>query len=353
MPHKAATNDIDRHILFVGPGMNGGISAVLNVYRTMFSPFKFVKTQTDGGKVRKGLAAIAGYALALLRLTFDRDIRIVHIHSASNASFWRKSLIIRMAKATGRKVILHNHGGGFRTFYKSAPEKIKAVLDKCDVVIGLSAQWVQFFKEIGCREVLAVNNVIDTPEIRPSNDSDGKFHIVFLGKIFDQKGIYDLLDALRTNRERFAGRLTLHVGGNGEVDKFRSLIADPALADMVTYEGWVDGEKKAVLFNRMDALILPSYVEGVPICLLEAMSYGKPVITTPVGGIPSIVTDGHNGLFIAPGDKGAIASAITRLMDSPELASAMGRNGTEIAKDYLAPEVAKKLRSLYAKLLTD
>lgn len=345
--------EVDGSVLFVGPGGRGGIASVLEVYRTMFIPFNFIKTYIDGGKAAKTVAAACGYAAIAARLFHDRKIRIVHVHSASYASFWRKSVVIRLAKAMGRKVIFHCHSGAFKTFYDANPDKIKKTLLKCDQIIALSEQWRDFFNSIGFSNTEVINNVIPVPQIAPKASSDGKFHVVFLGKITEAKGIYDLIDALRANRERFAGKLVLHVGGNGEVDRFRSLTADPALSDMITYEGWVEGTKKAGLFNQMDALILPSYIEGVPICLLEAMSYGKPVITTPIGGIPSIVTDGHNGLIVQPGDKDGIAAALSKLIDNPSLSTEMGHNGLDVAAAYQPPEVAKSLRKLYTGLLAD
>lgn len=101
-------------------------------------------------------------------------------------------------------------------------------------------------------------------------------------QIGHNKGIYDLIGVIALHKKEFHGRQQLRVGGNREVDKVKILIKEKKISDIVSYEGWVSGGRKVELLDVSDAYILPSYKEGLPISILEAMSYGLPMISTKV-----------------------------------------------------------------------
>lgn len=103
--------------------------------------------------------------------------------------------------------------------------------------------------------------------------------LLFLGH---NKGIYDLIDVIALHKKEFHGRQKLRVGGNREVDKVNILIKEKKISDIVSYVGWVSGGRKVELLDVSDAYILPSYKEGLTISILEAMSYGLPMISTKV-----------------------------------------------------------------------
>lgn len=340
----------DKNILFVGPGGKGGIKAVLDTYAAVFNPFKAVYSQTDGNHLTKFFTALWGYIVFLFRLTTDCDIKIIHIHSASNGSFWRKSLFIRIARIFNKKIIFHCHGGGFKDFFATNPSKIKSVLDKCDIIVTLSPQWEAFFKSIGCKNVVIINNPIPNPSRSETTPHDSIIHVLFIGKICAQKGVFDMINMIVTHRDALENRIILHIGGNDQVELLNKQIMDNHLENIVKYEGWVSGAKKDELFNLADIFILPSYIEAVPISILEAMSYGIPVIATNVGGIPSILNDSQNGMLINPGDKESMFSALSVLIDTPDLRAKMGKAALVICKPYLINCVKKSLDNLYNQL---
>lgn len=344
---------IEKHILFVGPSERGGIASVLDTYQTEFQPFHRISTHCSGSKIKKVIYSMQSYFRIIRELLCNKQISLVHIHTSSYNSFWRKSIVVQIAKWFEKKIVLHIHSGAFKEFYAKNAKKADKVLRKCDLIVCLSKEWKEFFNRIGYKNVEVVNNPILPPVIITNNTSDSKFHLLFLGLICQNKGIYDLVEALHSHHTVFAGKLMLHIGGNGEADKLCSLIEQHRLHDIITYEGWVDGNKKIELMNKANALILPSYYEGVPVCLLEAMSYSKPVITTLVGGIPSIVTNGINGIEIPIGNPNKIADAIIHLMNDSQLSARLGNQGKEISKNYLMPVVATHLREIYSQVLND
>lgn len=350
--------DIASKILYIGVDYRnpiGGIASVEYEYSKFIRPFKFVRTCVNGGKLKKAAVACEALVNFTARMLFDRSIKIVHVHAASDASFWRKRIFIGIARRFGKKIVYHHHGGRFRQFYAEHPAPVSKTLAKADCVVALSEEWRQFFADtLKCRQVRIINNVVSHPREDAGTGSprhDRCFRLTFLGKITKEKGIYDLLDILAENREDYAGRLKLTVGGNGEVSRFCKMVDEMNLSDIVEYAGWVDGEKKERLLSQTDAYILPSYIEGLPISILEAMSYRKPVISTRVGGIPAIVSEGKTGFLTAPGDKKAIRKAIDTLAADPALCDSMGEKAYREVQLFFPEEVDRNLTSLYRSLL--
>ena len=332
--------------------VRGGIAAVENVYSTFYKPFNHVATAIPGGEPqwKKGFVLAKAYVRFWGWMLFHPEIKIVHVHSGSGVSFWRKRVFIHIAKRCGRKVVLHMHGGMFDDFSKANRKAVEKTLECCDAVIALSDYWKTFFEtEFGYKKAIVVKNVIAAPHV--NKQSHECFTLLFLGLLGHNKGIYDLLDVIASHKDEFQGRLKLRVGGNGEVDKVKALIKAQGISDIVSYEGWVSGEKKVDLLNAADAYILPSYKEGLPISILEAMSYGLPTISTKVGVIPEIINDGVNGFLITPGDKVAIYTSIKKLLSDPQLAVLMGAKSTDKVKEHLPAFVEKQLCDLYKSLL--
>ena len=129
-----------------------------------------------------------------------------------------------------------------------------------------------------------------------------------------------------------------------------NIIAENGLGGIVCYDGWVAGERKASLMSMANIYILPSYAEGLPISILEAMTYGMAIISTPVGGIPEIVRQNENGILIAPGDTEALSNAILKLAEDKACRYDMGRRSIEIVQPYLPKNVERHLNILYSEL---
>lgn len=246
---------------------------------------------------------------------------------------------------------MHIHGGGFKHYYQTQPHFVSRILNKCDCIIVLSESWLSFIKGITtCSDIRILENIVDNPTVVTCERDSSCFHLLFLGLITQQKGIFDLLDMLGDYRSEFEGRLCLHVGGNGEVETLKSKIDGYGLNDIVRYEGWVSGERKIELFNRVDAYILPSYAEGLPISILEAMSYGLPVLSTPVGGIPEIVSS-DTGILFDPGDKEGMYAAVKSVMTDKAEYERMGRTAKERCTPYLPARVRQSLMEIYSNVI--
>ena len=344
-----------RNVLTIGIDyriVRGGVAAVENVYSTFYQPFNHLTTTVTNGQVKKLLVLCKAILQFLYWMLFHPEIKILHVQGASNASFWRKRIFIYIAKWFDKKVVYHMHGGGFGDFSRKHPQAVKRLLEKCDVVIALSDYWKSFFEsELHFKNVVVVKNVIAEPVINPNKTTC--FSLLFLGLLGQNKGIYDLLDCLNEHKSVFSGKLKLFVGGNGEISKVTQIISKYGLSDIVSFEGWVSGDKKIELLNKVDAYILPSYHEGLPISILEAMSYSLPIISTNVGGIPEILKNGENGFIMSPGDKDAMYRAILELMNNEKLRLDMGKASYSKVQEHMPGFVERQLSDLYRSLLNE
>lgn len=329
----------------------GGIAVVLNSYSRIFPKFNIIVNSNGKNAIANLLQLLYSLVMTTFRLLFCKSIRIVHIHTASYNSFKRSALFISLARFFKRKVVIHIHGGGFKEYYEKNTSFVHKNLLKCDTIIALTEYWKEFFEGLGFENVIVVPNVVDSPTIQERKCDDGKTHILYLGLITKAKGIFDLIDTIYEHKEDLKGNIVLHIGGNGETETLKKMIGDYSLQDIVLFEGWVSGEKKIELLNNADIFILPSYTEGLPISILEAMSYRLPVISTPVGGIPEVIEDGKNGILFTPGDKEALYRAIEKLYTDKEQRKSMGELSYSKVQSYFPDNVSEKLENIYKELL--
>ncbi|WP_281884342.1 glycosyltransferase family 4 protein [Paenibacillus sp. YYML68] len=284
--------------------------------------------------------------------------QIVHMHSAANGSFYRKTLYTYFSKWWGKKVIFHIHGSSFEAFQrKNSFTKwiVRKTLDRADAVVVLSEQMKMLVHRFSNNpSVHVLPNPIEIPDeqdlLKPKDYSD-KVNLLFLGEIGPRKGIYDLVQALASVPQPYRNQLQLHVCGNNEIEKLKSRVQELGLEDCCTVRGWIDGEKKKYFLRVADIYILPSYAEGLPISILEAMAYSLPIISTNVGGIPEIVRPEQNGILVEPGAISDITSAILQLITDSELRDEFGKQSREIVDKHELKAVVKQLNQLYISMV--
>jgi glycosyltransferase involved in cell wall biosynthesis len=173
--------------------------------------------------------------------------------------------------------------------------------------------------------------------------------VLFLGDFSQRKGVRDLLAAAPAVLRRRPDARFVVAGGQPPVD----VAAQAApLGDAVHFPGFVRGADKLRRLQEASLLALPSYAEGMPVAVLEAMAAGLPVVATPVGGVPDFFRDGFNGRLTPPGDVPALAAAIVRLLDDPAAAQAMGRHNRQQALEQFAvPQYARRLLEVYHQVV--
>ena len=359
MTDKLIDKELSERVLMVGVyykhNAPGGMAAVIQYYDRYIEGLRYIASWRLSNALVRLWFAVWAYLRIFVLLLFDSRIRIVHIHTAADASFWRKSAYVRLAKSFGRKVILHVHASRFKDFYNESTKKesILRNIGMTDRLIVLSESWKEWFVGIGVDKdkIEVLHNITDYPDSAAKPEGDGRLHLLFLGEIGQRKGVFDILRGLSKHRAELEGKLTLRIGGNRNEEQLKSAIKNGGLEDMVKFEGWVSGEKKRKLLNWADVFILPSHNEGLPISILEAMSYGCPIISTPVGGIPEVVEDGKNGVIVAPGDDEGIVRGIMKYVENVELIDKESKESMKRVESYLPDYVMKHLRNIYKSLI--
>lgn len=354
------TKALSRQVLMAGNYYKhhhpGGISAVVQYWEPYFECLQYYPTYKLTNIIGRVWWFVSSYIRIALRMLFDRNIKILHLHTAADGSFWRKVQLIHLAKCLGKKVVLHVHASRFKDFYNSSKHKswILNNLQMVDCLIVLSESWKKWFCNIGVDEskIVVLHNITEYPQLSKNKISPfgRSVHFLFLGEIGERKGVFDIMRGLSNHRDELQGRMELRIGGNGNEDKLRLIISDNNLSEFVYFEGFVFGDKKTELLNWADVFILPSHNEGLPISILEAMSYGMPIISTPVGGIPEVI-DNHNGILVTPGNDEEIVDAMKVFINNPKLIISGGLCSRQVVKTYLPDYVMNHLKTIYEKLL--
>lgn len=356
--------EIAQKVLTVGlehVNHRGGIGGVIDTYSNYFEEFNFVATY----KPQKFKPMIVPYFLGscvklFWMLLTNRAIKIVHIHGAAKGSMARKYIAFFISKYFfGKKVIYHSHGSELKDFYFKSPQVVKRWIahffNNVDVIVCLSVQWEAFFNQnFKVKKVFVLENIVDRKELAANKvlkTPEGPVKFLFLGAIGNRKGIFDLLGVIAKNRDKYLGQIKLSVGGNGEVEKLNNFIKTNNLEDIVTFEGWVTGTKKDELLATNDIYFLPSYNEGLPLSILEAMSFKMPIVSTNVGGIAEVVKTDINGFLINPGDSQAIENSLNWFIDHKNEIAPMGSASLKMVEPYYSDNVIAKLSKLYQDIL--
>ena len=344
--------------LMVCTRARGGMRSVVEAYERdgllQRWGFEMLWTHREGSVPARVGIALSAY-LRLLKLLAAKQVSLLHVHAAMRGSFWRKSLFASTARRFGVPTIFHLHGSEMKGFYDSLSTfgraAVKRSLERAETVIVLSESWRSFVAQIAPRaRVEVVNNYVALPaEAAPATPA-GEFSILFLGVLGRRKGIYDLLDCWPAVKAAIPAARLL-VGGNGEIEQAKARAKALGIVDSVDFLGWIDGSRKTALMQHADVFVLPSYNEGLPMSVLEAMSWRTAVVTTRVGGIPEVISDGHDGMLIEAGDITALAAALICLGNNPELRCHLGSAGRKRVEDsYSSMSILPRLESIYRRL---
>jgi glycosyltransferase involved in cell wall biosynthesis len=348
-----------RQLVMLGTSVNtkGGISSVVKLYVAagVFRRWNaiYLPTHCDGSLLRKFATAMRALTKVLLLLMQGRDI-VLHVHCASRASFWRKYVFIVAAVLARKPVIFHLHGAEFAQFYTSECGRIRQsmvrwLLNHCTRIIVLSNSWCKFISELTAVRVEVVPNpAMDLSATTTPTRS--RSVLLFLGRLGQRKGIVTLLESMVKVLRKFPD-VVLICGGDGDVGLVKNHAQTLGIASSVKLVGWVEAEEKLALLQSSTIFVLPSFAEGVPMSVLEAMSAGLPVVSTKVGGIPDVIATGVEGLLVAPGDVDALASALCSLLGSQELCDRFARNAHDrFKREFSLNSVICRLEAIYREL---
>lgn len=345
-------------MLGVGLETPGGITAVVRRYREggLFASqgVRYVATY-EKPRVPTQLRMMSRATLTVLGMLLRGEVRLMHVHSASRGSFWRKSLFCGLARLFRVPYIFHLHSGEFPVFYaqecgRMAQAWVRRTLRGAAGVIALTESWRTVLLAIEPTiRLTVVSNPVAVPERLPAL-REGVRDVLFLGRLREKKGVFDLVRAMPTVLAVHSG-LRFVLAGDGELEKVRELAFSLRVDHALELPGWIDAEEKDAALGRADIFVLPSYFEGLPVGVLEAMAAGVPIVSTTVGGIPDIVQNEAQALLVEPGDVSALAKAITRLAGDRALRIGLREAAFEhVRVHFHDKQVITKLEAMYNEI---
>lgn len=291
----------------------------------------------------------------ILRVFSHKTIDITHVHMSERASIKRKGYVMRYAKKRGSKIVLHMHGAEFEVLYKQmSPKKqreVREILDLADKVIILGEYWKDFIGSllIHPERIQVVYNAVEVPKTYCYDKHANR--VLFLGAVSKRKGIYILLDALQKITDCISNQCVVEIYGPDVEGTIEQEITNRELDKWVHYCGWLSKESKESILAHTSINVLPSYNEGLPMTLLEAMSYGVPSIATNVAAIPEAINE-ENGIVIRPGDVDELSEALKELVLNQDKREQLGLKAYQDAAERFSVEKhIAAVQNIYKELM--
>jgi glycosyltransferase involved in cell wall biosynthesis len=276
------------------------------------------------------------------------------LFASPGSSFFEKTIMAAIARLLRIKTLMFPRGAGLVTQYRTS--RLHATLLRVcfrvpTLILCQGKAYQDFFANevgLGMARCPVIQNWTATAQLleigatRVYGRDAPPLEILFLGWVEREKGIFELLDcARRLSDETEIPRFRIVIAGDGSVmAEARRQLGEQRLTSVVQLVGWIDSDAAADHLRRAHLLVLPSYMEGMPNALIEAMAAGLPVVATDVGAVVDVVSDGVNGFVIPPRDADRLFSALRELLADAALRARMGHAGWEIAKDKFSVERA-------------
>lgn len=338
-------------VIFVGDSrkMKGGISTVMKTLEKskLWKDYKcyWLETQINGkNKFVKFLYLIRGFSQGLFIIP---RYQIVHFQTTPGISMVILLPIFIYALLCRKKIIVQLHMGNQIKKYVNN-WSFKFWTSHSNLIIFLGKIWRDEITPYLSKEVKT--DFLYNPIITQEKGEIHKKYFLFAA-FFDINKGYDILLKAFNNIIKDYPEWKLIMCGSGDTSGVINCINKYQLRDKVILPGWVEGKDKAQYFKEAYAYCMTSYQEGLPMTVLESISYGVPVISTPVGCLPEILKDNETCLFFNFGDSYGLEEKMRQLITNYELRNKLGNNSYELVKKHFSIEaIAFKLNKIYNSL---
>ena len=354
-PHRAAVSGVSTHVNLLMESSLG-------------DDFELVHLQVgsegrDEGPIGRWLRLLASPIALFFTIVF-RHVSVVHLNTSLNRkAYWRDLAYMLVAKLLRARVLYQVHGGALPGDFFAGRKRLTAflrwTLTLPDLVVVLAAVELDAYRRfVPAQSVTLIPNGIDcrpyagVPTVR--SRAEYPLRLVYVGRIAREKGLYETLQGIRLATELGVDVRLIVAGQGPEEARLRRYGQALGISSRVNFVRPVFGADKVKLLGTADAMVLASYSEGLPYSLLEAMAAGIPIVATPVGAIPDVMSEGTHGFLVPPRDGKAIAEAIAMLAADRERLSWMSRAcRRRIRAAYSIERVAAELRLRYGELSGD
>ncbi|MDY6900049.1 MAG: glycosyltransferase family 4 protein [Cyanobacteriota bacterium] len=350
------------NILMLGASLkqNGGIATVEKLMLKHAAEdvrFQHITSHDEGTVLHRIKVFIKAFVVLLWNLITSKA-DIVHVHISDGGSLVRKAIIAMIAFLFNKPVLIHAHGAEFHLTYSKLPKWGQLFFGKifrsCDGFIVLSKTWEEYYiNNLGLNKekVIVLPNPTELPVQVPDRADTSSIKIGFFGRVGSRKGTFDLIKAFADIPDAFKQKSELIIAGDGDIEEAQRLAQRLNLENRIQFLGWIDSQTRDKLLADIDLFVLPSYNEGLPMALLEAMGWGLPVIVTPVGGIPELITSTENGLLVNPGDVQKLSEAMQKLIGNESLRFSLGNAARETVTPFDIKTYCSQVDEIYRSVI--
>lgn len=286
----------------------------------------------------------------LMKLCFSKKPDLVYLPIAQNIAYLRDGMFIVVARFCSKaKIVIHLHGSYFKEYYHNTNwfmgKFIDFTMKQVDAAIVVGNRLVYIFDGWVKNIHVVPNGISFNP--RPGDKfkkNRNTLIVSYLGNLLESKGVLDIIKAAKIVVDKFPNMQFKFAGSwwaqEPEIKKcILRFIRQDHLENKIEFVGRVLGDEKEKFLVDTDIFVFPSWREGHPIVIIEAMAAGCPVISTKnVGAIPETVIDGKTGILVEKKNPKAIAQAIIKLIEDSELRVKMGRAGRKRYEQYYTQE---------------
>jgi glycosyltransferase involved in cell wall biosynthesis len=285
---------------------------------------------------------------------------VAHVNITGRGSTIRKIVLLSIARAFGLPYVLHLHDYNYADYFRGRSVVLKKLIKKLFrgaamvVVLGRGeVEVISQLLQLRRDRITVLHNAVPDPlpDLGRVRCGSKPCHLLFLGYLSDRKGVPEFLKALASaSVSSRSWHATL--AGGGPIDDFRELADKLGILERLRFPGWLDEAGVKALCADADVLVLPSNAEGMAMSVLEGLSHGLTVITTPVGAHLEVIEPEVSGLFVTPGDVTALADVLVRVIDDEGLRRRLAKGARDrFVNEFDVRNYAVRLRHLHAGLL--
>ncbi len=313
---------------------------------------RVVSVPINGSIARVALSP--GLSRQVKRILRQQEFDVLHLHEP----FVPLLPVLALHHSNVANVATFHAYSGNEIGYRCGRILLRRFFSRLHARIAVSQSARDFVGRYFPSDFTVIPNGVDVERFRralPFTDfQDGKFNVLFVGRLEQRKGFRVLLEAFaRLWRERRTVRLIV-VGAysTSQRDHYQRLLGAAGIGDVV-FVGYASPERLPRFFRSADVVCAPSLGgESFGIVLVEAMAAGRPLVASDIPGYREVAGDGSVGLLVPPGDAGALHAALSRLLDERNLADELGRRGEERSAEFAWPTVTRHILDLYERAVT-
>ncbi|MEX0768125.1 MAG: glycosyltransferase family 4 protein [Microthrixaceae bacterium] len=271
-----------------------------------------------------------------------RRVDLLVIAVFSGRSFWIAELATRLGSLTGKRMVLFLHGGNLPVFGPEHRAWVERVFERADLVLAPSEFLADSFRDWGI-DICVIPNVLDIENYEYRVRTEAQPNLLWMRTFHEH---YDPRMAVRVFA-RVAQKYplaTMTMGGadHGLLEATRVEAVRLGVDSKIRFPGYMLAEAKRAAFAECDIYLNTNVVDNMPVSLIEACASGLVPVATAVGGIPALVTDGHDGLLVPAGDDQAMADSVCQLLDDAASFAAISAAARELAERSSWSQVQKK-----------